>query len=147
MKLSSRGQYGTRLLLDLALHQEKEPVLLRDVAQRERIPLSYLKHLIGPLISGGLLRSTRGAKGGVSLAKSPKEIRLSEVIQLLEGPIALVECINNPAICDRSGFCVTQDVWGELGKGMSRLLGSTTLWDLVDRQKSKEQARAAMYHI
>ena len=147
MKLSTRGQYGTRILLDLGLHRGEEPILLKDIAQRQQISLSYLERLVTPLIAGGMMRSTRGAKGGVSLARSPEEIRLSEVIQLLEGPIAPVECINNPEVCNRSELCVTRDVWGELEKAMSGVLESTTLQDLVDRQRAKERCGKAMYHI
>ncbi len=147
MKLSTRGQYGTRALLDLALHHNEEPVLLKDIARRQQISLSYLEHLITPLIAGGILRSTRGPKGGVSLARPPEGIELSEVIQLLEGSLALVECVNNPEICDRFEFCVTRDVWAELGEAMNRILEGTTLQDLVERQKRKEPSEAAMYYI
>ena len=91
MKLSTKGQYGTRALLDLALRETAEPVPLKDIAQRQQIPLQYLEHLITPLITAGILRSIRGAKGGILLAKPPEEIRLSEVIQNLEGPIAPTE--------------------------------------------------------
>jgi Rrf2 family protein len=147
MKLSTKGQYGTRALLDLALHHDNEPVLLKDIARRQQISLLYLAHLISPLIAGGIIRSTRGAKGGISLAKPPKEIRLSEVIQLLEGSIAPTECVNNPGICTRSRLCVTRDVWGELKQAIEGVLDSTTLWDLVERQKSKEQSEGMMYYI
>jgi Rrf2 family protein len=147
MKLSTRGQYGTKALLELALHYREGLIPLKDIAQRQQIPLQYLEHLITPLIAGGLVRSTRGARGGVLLAKSPKEIRLSEVIQLLEGSIALVECVNNPGACSRSELCVTRDVWGELKKAMDGVLESTTLQDLVERQKSKGQSKLVMYHI
>lgn len=147
MKLSTRGRYGTRVLMDLALHQGKEPVLLRDIAQRQRIPLPYLKRLVIPLITGGLLRSSRGVGGGVSLAKPPESIKLREVIRLLEGPLALVECIVDPGVCDRSGFCATQDIWDAMGKAMDGVLEYTTLRDLAELQKRKEQPEAAMYHI
>ena len=147
MKLSTRGRYATRALLDLSLHQGEEPVLLKDIAQRQQISLPYLEHLITPLIAGGIIRSTRGARGGVSLAQPPEKIRLSEVIQLLEGSIAPVECVNNPGICSRSGLCVTRDIWGELKRAMAEILESTTLQDLVDRQKRKEQPEAPMYYI
>ena len=147
MRLSTRGQYGTRALLDLALHQGEEPVLLRDIAKRQQISLSYLEHLITPLITGGIIRSTKGPRGGVSLAKTPEEIKLSEVIQLLEGSVAPVECVKNPGICNRSEFCVTRDVWGELKKAIDGVLESTTLQDLVERHKEKEQFKQAMYYI
>jgi len=147
MKLSTRGRYATRALLDLALHHEEEPVLLKDIAQRQQISLRYLEHLITPLIAGGIVRSTRGPRGGVSLAKPPEEIRLSDVIQLLEGSIAPVECVNNPGICTRSELCATRDIWGELKKAMNGVLQSTTLQDLVERQKRKERPAEVMYYI
>ena len=147
MKLSTKGRYGTRALLDLALHRGEGPILLRDIAQRQQISLRYLEHLITPLIAGGIVRSARGAGGGVLLARLPEEIRLSEVIQLLEGSIAPVECVNNPGICSRSKLCVTRDIWGELKKAMNGVLESTTLQDLVERHRKKEQPEPAMYHI
>ncbi len=147
MKLSTRGQYGTRALLELALHHGKGPIPLKDIAQSQQISLQYLEHLITPLIAGGIVRSIRGARGGVSLARPPKEIRLSEVLQLLEGSIALVECVNDPKYCSRSDFCVTRDIWGELKKVMDGVLESTTLQDLVERQKRKGQSEEVMYHI
>jgi len=147
MKLSTRGRYGTRALLDLALHQGEGLVLLKDIAQREQISLRYLEHLIAPLIAGGIVRTTRGAKGGVSLAKPPEEIKLSEIIQLLEGSIAPAECVNNPGICSRSKSCVTRDIWGELKQAMDGVLKSTTLQDLVERQKRKEQPEKVIYYI
>jgi Rrf2 family protein len=147
MKLSTRGQYRTRALLDLALHGGKGPVPLRDIAQRQQISTMYLEHLVTPLIAGGIVRSTRGARGGVSLAKPPEEIRLSEVIQLLEGSIAPVECVSNPGICTRSKLCVTRDIWSELKQAIDGVLESTTLQDLVERQKSKEQPKEVMYYI
>lgn len=147
MKLSTRGRYGTRLLLDLALHHDEEPVLLKNIARRQQISLLYLEHLITPLIAGGVARSTRGPRGGVSLAKPPEEVKLSEIIQLLEGSIAPSECINNPGICTRSGFCVARDVWSQLKEAMDGVLESTTLQDLVERHKTKEQPKEAMYYI
>jgi len=147
MKLSTRGRYGTRALLDLALHQGQGRILLKDIAQRQQISLRYLEHLIAPLIAGGMVWSTRGAKGGVSLARHPKDITLSEVIQLLEGSVAPVACINNPGVCDRSGSCATRDIWSEMKQAIDEVLESTTLQDLVERQKRKEQPEAAMYYI
>ncbi len=139
MKLSTKGRYGTRALLDIALQQAEGLIPLRDIAQRQQISLPYLEHLIAPLIAGAIIRSTRGIRGGVSLAKSPGEIRLGEVIELLEGSIAPVDCVNDAGACGRSEFCVTRDIWRELKKSMDRFLESITLQDLVERQKRKEQ--------
>ena len=147
MKLSTRGRYGTRALLELALYHGKGPVPLKDIAQSQQISLQYLEHLITPLIAGGIVWSTRGARGGVSLARPPEEIKLSEVMQLLEGSIAPVECVNDPKYCSRSDLCVTRDIWGELKKAMDGILESTTLQDLVERQKRKGQSKEVMYHI
>lgn len=137
MKLSTRGRYGTRPLVDLALHSGKGPVLLKDIARRQEIPLAYLGHIITPLLAAGIIKSTRGARGGVSLLKPPEKIRLSDVIQALEGSIAPVECVNSPEFYPRSDVCVTRDVWAEVKRAMDGVLQSTTLQDLVERQKHK----------
>ncbi len=147
MKLTTRGQYGTRALLDVALHRDEEPVLLKDIARRQQISLPYLEHLVAPLIAGGMLRSTRGAKGGVSLARPPEDIKLSEVVRLLEGSMALVQCIDDPKACDRSGSCATRDIWGEMKQAIDGVLESTTLQDLAERQKKKTQSEPEMYYI
>ena len=147
MKLSTRGRYGVRTLLDLALHQDEGLVLLKDIARRQEFSLAYLEHLIAPLIAAGLVKSTRGARGGVSLVKPPSEIKLGEVVQLLEGPIAPVDCVSHPESCHRSSFCVTRDIWVEMKEAMSRVLDSTTLQDLVDRQRQKGQTKTGVYYI
>ena len=146
MKLSTRGQYGARALLDIALHYDGNPVLLKDIAKRQAISVQYLEHLISPLIKAGVVRSMRGARGGVTLAKLPEEIKLSQVIQILEGSTAPVECVDDPKVCPRSDFCVTRDVWEEMKRAMTRVLESTTLQDLVERQREKAKP-AVMYHI
>ncbi|OGO19280.1 MAG: hypothetical protein A2144_08280 [Chloroflexi bacterium RBG_16_50_9] len=147
MKLSTRSCYGTRALLELALHHGEEPVQLKDIARSQQIPLQYLAHIITPLISAGMVRSTRGAKGGVSLARNPEEIKLNEVVQILEGSIAPAECLNNSSVCDRSPSCVTRDIWSELQEAMEVVLASTTLQDLEERHKNKKDPQPAMYYI
>ena len=137
MRLSTKGRYGLRALLDLALHQNEGPILLKDIARRQEFSLPYLQHVIAPLIASGLVKTTRGAGGGVSLLKPPSEIRLSEVVQPLEGCVTPVQCVNNPASCHRSISCVTRDIWGEITDAMSQVLDSTTLQDLVERQRRK----------
>ena len=147
MKLSTKGRYGTRALLDVALHQEDSPVQLKVIAQRQQISLHYLEHIVAPLIAAGLLRSTRGAYGGVSLGKPPQEIVLSEVIQVLEGSITPVECVDDPNVCSRADICATRDVWTDVKKAMAGVLESVTLQDLVERQKDKQKLVSAMYYI
>ena len=147
MKLSTRGRYGTRALLDLALHSGQGFVTMKDIAQRQDISAAYLARLLTPLVGAGIVRSTRGPQGGVSLSKPPNEIKLSEVIKLLEGSIAPVGCVDDERVCPRSNVCVTREVWDQMSRAMIRVLESTTLQDLVDRQREKERQRAGMYYI
>src|SRR4030042_1654370 len=105
MKLSTRGRYGLRALLDLAVHQGEGMVLLKDIARRQEVSLPYLEHLITPLIAGGLVKSTRGARGGVLLVKPPAQVKLTEVVQLLEGSIAPVNFVNDPRLCSGLVSC------------------------------------------
>jgi Rrf2 family protein len=137
MKFSTRARYGTRILLELSLHWGEGPMLLKEIAQRQQIPLPYLQQLIGPLIKAGIIKTTRGARGGVSLLKPPKEVILSEVIKLLEGSISPAACVDNPDLYPRSDSCVTHDIWAEVKRAMYGVLESTTFEDLVERQKQK----------
>ncbi len=147
MRLSTRTRYGTRALLELALRQGDGSIFLKDIAREQQISLHYLEHLIAPLIAGGIIRSTKGPKGGISLARKPGEITLIEITQLLEGSVAPVECVNNPGTCKRAEFCAARDIWGQLKEVMDSVLESTTLQDLVERQRSKGQKELSMYYI
>jgi Rrf2 family transcriptional regulator, cysteine metabolism repressor len=146
MKLSTRTRYGMRALMDLALNSTAKPVQLKDIAKRQGISLSYLEHLIIPLISAGIIKSTRGAKGGINLAKPPQDIRLIDILEILEGPLAPVDCLNGSQNCPRSGVCATQDIWNDLSKAMGKVLETNTLLDLANRQRSKEP-QSEMYYI
>jgi len=147
MKLSTKGRYGARLMLDLALHYGNGPVLLKDIAERQRISEKYLGHLVGPLKAAGLINSSRGARGGYALAKPAKEITLADVIGVLEGETALVECVNKPALCYRAKLCVTREIWAEMSEKMLEVLSSTTLEDMAKRQKQKLQLQPLLYSI
>lgn len=147
MKLSTRGRYGIRALLELALHPGDGPMLIKDIATRQEISEHYLEQIVIALKAAGLVKSIRGAKGGIILAKTPSQIRLSDALQVLEGSTALVECVDDARACSRSPFCVTRDIWVEIKKAMNGVLESTTLKDLVERQKKKEQTATVMYNI
>jgi Rrf2 family protein len=147
MRLSARACYGTRALVELAARWKMGPTLLKDIAKRQNISLPYLARLISPLIAAGLVRSTRGVHGGVWLVRPPQEIKLSEVIQLLEGPVSPMECVANSNGCPHSELCAPRDIWSELEKVMNGLLESTTLQDLVDQQGRKQQSEETMYYI
>ena len=146
-KLSTKGRYATRALLDIALHTEKNPTPLKEIAKRQEISVQYLEHLIGPLISAGMINSVRGSKGGVVLVKPPSEIKISEVIRIMEGSTALVACVDDSGVCPRSDSCVTRDVWAEIKKATDAILENITLQGLIERQKEKDQSSVEMFFI
>ena len=115
MKLSTRGRYGVRLMLDLALHYGEGPIFLKDIAERQGISEKYLWQLINPLKTTGLINSQRGAHGGYVLGKAPERISLKEILQILEGSLCLVDCVDNPSFCERSPLLYLP---GHLGGGV-----------------------------
>jgi Rrf2 family protein len=137
MKLSTKGRYGLRLMIDLAAHYGEGPVLLREIAKREEISEKYLSNLVNPLKSRGLVEATRGVHGGYVLGKSPAEITMREIVEVLEGPLCLVDCVEKPSACNRVPVCVARDLWSEVSRGMSQILGKYTLAEMVVRQKAK----------
>jgi Rrf2 family cysteine metabolism transcriptional repressor len=139
MKLTTRTRYGTRLLVDLAVHYGTGNISLRDVSVRQNISLHYLHHIITPLLTGGIVFTSRGTKGGVFLSKPPENIKLSEVIKLLEGSIAPVDCVDSPAMCKRSESCVTRQIWHKIKLAVDNVLDSITLKELADKQKQKNK--------
>ncbi len=147
MKLSTKGRYGTRAMVDLALHYGQGNVLLKDIAKREGISDKYLEHLLTSLKVSGLIKSIRGAHGGYTLAKPPAQIKLSQVIKVLEGSIAPVECVDDPKMCPRTELCVTRNVWREIKRAMDEILESVSLKDLVEQEKKKEQNKNIIYNI
>ena len=147
MRLSTKGRYGARAMLDLALNFGKDPVLLRDIARRQEVSEKYLEHSISALRKAGLVRSVRGARGGYILAKSPSEIRFSKIMEVLEGSMAPVECVDDPQVCHRANLCVTRDIWVKMKEAIDNILKSTTLQDMVEQQKEKESSKSIMYDI
>lgn len=138
MKLSTRGRYASRLMLELAINFENGPIFLKDIARDEEISEKYLGQLIAPLKTAKLINSTRGAHGGYSLARAPEEIRLSEVVRAAEGPLVLVECVENPDVCNRICKCVTRDIWEEVSIKIQETLDQITLADMLERNKEKQ---------
>lgn len=137
MKLSTKGRYGVRMMIDLAAHYGEGPVLLREVAKRQEISEKYLSNLVNPLKAMGLVEATRGVHGGYVLGKAPARITMKEIIEVLEGPLCLVDCVEKPVVCNRASFCISRDLWSEASEGMARVLEKYTLADMVERQKAK----------
>lgn len=141
MKLTTRGEYSTRLMMELAINYGKGPVLLKDISKVQDISLKYLGQLIIPLKIAGLIKSTRGSHGGYYLSKSPDNIRLIEILEATEGHLYIAECIKSPDICYRSRGCVAREIWEEASEAFLKVFKSITLKDMVDRQNNKDITR------
>jgi len=133
MKLSTRSRYGVRLMLSLAIHRNRGPMFLKDIAQSEDISEKYLSQIIIPLKARGLVNTFRGAHGGYTLGRPASEIKLRDIVEPLEGDLCLVDCIKTPAVCGRSTECVTRDIWNEMNSLLLDFLDSYTLEDLIKR--------------
>ena len=147
MRLSTKSRYGSRAMLDLALHHEESPVTIRDIASRLRLTERYLENIMAMLATRGLVRSTRGKLGGFKLAKPPQEINMVEIVQVTEGSLSLVPCVEDNGECENTDSCVTFDVWKRLKESIEEVLGSFTLQDLVDRYRLKESEQIIEYFI
>ncbi len=134
-------------MVELASHYGEGPIELKEIAKKENISLKYLEQVINPLRTDGLVKAIRGAKGGYSLAKPPGEICLYDVIQTLEGPLNLLECLGDTKACPKVSSCVTREIWKEASDALSKIFYSVTLEDMVNRKREKEKSSSAMYQI
>jgi len=137
MKLSTKGRYGMRLMIDIASHYNGRPILLKDIARRQDISEKYLWHLIDSLKIAGLVNSTRGAHGGYSLARQPSQISLNDIILATEGNLSIVKCVDEPAICKRSDTCVSSEIWREISDKIAETLSDMSLQQMVEKQIEK----------
>ena len=136
MRLSTRSRYAVRALIDLAVHKGEGPVLVREIAEREDISVRYLEQLLLPLKAAGLVRATRGANGGFTLAKDPADVNLREIIQIMEGSTAFTECVDSIDVCPRANSCNLRNSWIEVTQAANEVLERTTLQTLVDQKAS-----------
>ncbi len=137
MQLTTKARYVIRALIDLTINSASSPVLVKEIAQRQGMSARYLEQLLLPPKAAGMIRSTRGAHGGFTLARSPSEITLREIVNIMEGSISPTECADDPSICPSSSSCVTHDIWVKIKKATDEILESATLQDLVDQQLEK----------
>jgi len=135
MKISTKGRYGLRLLLDVALHQEQGTVTLHDIAHRQAISPKYLWQMVTPLKTAGILQATRGPHGGYRLAREPGRITVRDIVSSLEGPVSLVDCVAAPSTCVRSASCTARDAWVEIDRKLNAAMDGITLKTLIRRQK------------
>jgi Rrf2 family cysteine metabolism transcriptional repressor len=142
MRVSTRGEYGVRVMVDLARHYGRGPRSLTDISSEEQLPLPYLEQLVKLLRDRGLIVSTRGAHGGYQLSRDPLDIRMSEVIRVLEGPIAPMICAADgemELICDRLDCCSTQYLWAKLRDVLVQTLEQMTLAELAQATARERQ--------
>lgn len=147
IKISAKGRYGTRAMLELALNYGKGPIFLKDIADRQEISVGYLEQIIPALKAAGLVNSIRGARGGYTLAREPEGIRLKEIIYALEGPPSIVGCINGSDKCEKIDICVTRDLWNGLNNIIDNYFEQITLNHLVGKHRNKQKSRPLMYSI
>ncbi|WP_300157296.1 Rrf2 family transcriptional regulator [Solidesulfovibrio sp.] len=134
MKLTTRSRYGTRMILDMALHGGDGPVRIKDIAERQGVSVKYLEKLVRELKQAGFVRSRRGPRGGHELAMPLETISVGDIVRTLEGELSLVECESDPGRpCPRLADCLTREVWVEASKAMHQALDAITLADLVAR--------------
>jgi Rrf2 family protein len=133
MKISTRGRYALRALVDLSIIsvKEKKYISLKQVALRQDISMKYLETLFAILRNSGIIKSVQGAQGGYLLARSPREITVLEVLNAIEGAISVVECCVSKTYCDKKRKCKTYKVWNKVNDAMYEIFGKTTIQDLI----------------
>ena len=139
MKISTKGRYALRLMVDIAQHVDSGPVSLRDAARRQQLSDKYLEQIVTPLARAGLVRSVRGAGGGYLLTRRPEEYSVGDILRPLEGDLAPVECATDGAWCARSGDCLTVGLWQEIHRAVSAVVDGTTLADLLAKQAGRKE--------
>lgn len=149
IKVSTKGRYGTRLMLNLARHYNSgnKTVILKNIAEEEEISIRYLEQIIIPLKICKLVKSIRGAGGGYTLARKPAEINICEILEPLEGSCALVDCVEDKDFCDRLPTCAAYEIWKEASQILRNYFEKVTLQYLLDicekkQAKPKDKPRA-----
>lgn len=131
MKLSTKGRYGLRAAVDLALYAKDEPISISTIAAREGLSERYLEQLFAKLKKAGLLQSLRGTNGGYQLARPAKEISVGDVLRALEGEMVLVDCPDSEDVCAKFDSCVTKYVWKRINNSINDTMDSMTLEEII----------------
>ena len=146
MKISTKGRYALRLMLDLAQYSnENEYVSIKKVSQRQDISEKYLEQIVAQLSRANFVKSIRGAQGGYRLVKAPENYTVGMILRLIEGNLSSVSCLeDNPNKCQRCNNCVTLEVWQQINDAVDSVIDNITLQDLVQKQQAK--ARIVIYY-
>ena len=135
MKISTKGRYSLRMLVDLAQHKDQGFIALKDIAERQGISKKYLEQIVTLLNRTDVLRANRGYQGGYMLAGDPERYTVGQILRITEGAIFPVPCLeDDPNLCARSEFCVTLPVWQGLSRRVNEYLDSITLRDIIDHE-------------
>ncbi|MBB6623064.1 Rrf2 family transcriptional regulator [Clostridium gasigenes] len=138
MKLSTKGRYGVKAMVDLSIHYGDTPVSIKTISKRQNISEYYLEQLFSPLRKAGLIKSIRGAQGGYVLNKTPDQIKVSDVMYVLEGPIEIAECIEGVE-CNNVDCCATRLLWEKIKNSIDEVMESITLQDIANDYASIKQ--------
>ena len=140
MKISTKGRYALRMLLDLSERREEGYVTLKDIAERQEISKKYLEQIVPLLHKANVLQANRGFQGGYRLAKGPEEYTVGQILRLTEGSLAPVACLeHDPVECPRREICMTLPIWQDLQKVICDYLDSITLQDILERRRAYEE--------
>lgn len=135
MKVSTKGDYGVRALVELAHHFGEGPVQSAEIAARQEVPEPYLDQLLTSLRRAGFIRSVRGPQGGHALIREPGDVKLSEVMVALEGSLAPIACVDDPDACTKSGGCVQREVWAQVRDATQKILDEVSIGDLAEKER------------
>ena len=139
MRISTKGLYALRMLVDLAEHQNVGYVSLKDIADRQNISKKYLEQIVPTLGNSGIVVANRGSQGGYMLAKSPEKVTVGDILRLTEGSLCPVPCADSdPAVCEQCGECTTYSMWKELSKLISDYLDGISIQNLLDEKRDRD---------
>lgn len=149
MKFSTKGRYGLRAMIDLAVHSKGEHVALYSIAERQGISTNYLEQVFSLLRKSGLVKSVKGAQGGYILAEAPTDIKVGRILRVLEGPLSVIDQNAESSIADETSIqhCIRINVWDKMNESLNQLVDSITLEDLADNYRKKMGIQDTMYYI
>lgn len=143
MRLSTKGEYASRAMLELARHYDKKALHIRDISQAQDIPPRFLEQILLQLKRAGYLRSRKGPNGGYSLARPPEKISVAEVIRVMDGPLAPIDCVSVTAhaVCPHEATCTLKWLWKEVRDAVAEITERTSFAELVNREKTSKSTR------
>ena len=147
MKLSTRSRYGLRAMMVLAMSQSEDPMMTKEIAERQNLPATYLEQLMLTLRKSGLVNATRGAKGGYVLSRNSTQMTLAQIVEALEGPLDIADCADVPNCCQSPDACALKEIFNSANKALFDIFNSVTLAELAERQSNQEQQASGMYFI